>query len=209
MQRRGIPFDSRLTRPGPAAVLTGALGIMGVLAMSGPAAGQPAAEPPYACREDRAGVVQCIAGKLCACRFERGGALSASPTSGWRWDCGILRPSCGPESELPATLRGDGTIAPEDAIPESIILDLRGRADDPVPAPDDADDPGEGGGKDGGEPGSEGGGEDDGGDAGDGDPGDGDPGDGEAGDGAPDDGGDAGSGDGSDAGDGGGSDDDA
>ncbi|MEQ8967956.1 MAG: hypothetical protein RID91_19220 [Azospirillaceae bacterium] len=114
-------------------------------ALADPAAGQTGSEPPYACREDRAGVVQCIAGKLCECRFERGGSLSASPSSGWRWDCGILRPSCGPDDEVPATLRGDNSLSAEDVIPDSLILDLR-RDDDPEAEEAEEEDAGDAGG---------------------------------------------------------------
>lgn len=53
-----------------------------------------------ACDAPRAGIVACLAGKLCACRLERGGAMTGLP-DGYRWDCGVLRPAC---ADLPATL---------------------------------------------------------------------------------------------------------
>ncbi|MCL6608641.1 MAG: hypothetical protein K6T74_11170, partial [Geminicoccaceae bacterium] len=59
------------------------------------AAAVPAtAQQPPACRPETAGIVTCMAGRLCACRFERAGRMTGTP-AGWRWDCGILRPDCG------------------------------------------------------------------------------------------------------------------
>jgi hypothetical protein len=52
------------------------------------------AQDPPACTDTRAGAVACMAGRLCSCGYQRGGAMSGRP-EGWRWDCGILRPSCG------------------------------------------------------------------------------------------------------------------
>lgn len=60
------------------------------LLMSLPATAQ---EPP-ACTPARAGAVACMAGKLCECRFDRGGSITGQ-WEGMRWDCGILRPPCG------------------------------------------------------------------------------------------------------------------
>lgn len=45
------------------------------------------------CAPELAGIVSCVADRLCRCSFERGGSMSAVPT-GWRWDCGTLRPYC-------------------------------------------------------------------------------------------------------------------
>ncbi len=53
-----------------------------------------AAQDPPACTPPREGVVACIAGRLCACRHERGGSLTGRP-DGHRWDCSALRPACG------------------------------------------------------------------------------------------------------------------
>ena len=47
-----------------------------------------------ACTEARAGIVACLAGTQCECRWENGG-LTSGPPSGWRWDCSTLRPKCG------------------------------------------------------------------------------------------------------------------
>lgn len=62
----------------------------------------PALAQVPACAAEHAGIVACMAGKLCACAYDRGGAVTGVP-AGYRWDCGVLRPSCG-EAELPATL---------------------------------------------------------------------------------------------------------
>jgi hypothetical protein len=58
-----------------------------------PVAPAGAQEPP-ACTPAREGLELCIAEKLCRCHFEPGGSLTGRPP-GLRWDCGILRPSCG------------------------------------------------------------------------------------------------------------------
>ncbi|MGG5820113.1 hypothetical protein [Falsiroseomonas sp. HW251] len=55
---------------------------------------------PMACTDRRAGAVACMAGRLCACGYQRGGIVSGRP-DGWRWDCGVLRPACG--DPVPAT----------------------------------------------------------------------------------------------------------
>jgi hypothetical protein len=60
-----------------------------------------AAQEPPRCEEQRLGTVACIAGRLCECRFERGGQMTGLP-DGIRWDCSVLRPACGP-GILPAT----------------------------------------------------------------------------------------------------------
>lgn len=46
------------------------------------------------CSPARDGAVACIAEKLCRCVYEHGGSMTSRP-SGWQWDCGVLRPSCG------------------------------------------------------------------------------------------------------------------
>lgn len=63
--------------------------------------GAAAAELP-ACEPARAGVVTCMAGRMCACIFEQPGRMTGAP-GGWRWDCGILRPACGGGPDTPAT----------------------------------------------------------------------------------------------------------
>jgi hypothetical protein len=59
-----------------------------------------AAEEVLACRAEIAGVVACLAGKLCTCGYRPG---TPGIANGFRWDCGMLRPACG-EAIPPATL---------------------------------------------------------------------------------------------------------
>jgi hypothetical protein len=54
-----------------------------------------------ACSAAAVGSIACIADKLCACISSRGSPATGLP-DGYRWDCDILRPSCGPPA--PATL---------------------------------------------------------------------------------------------------------
>jgi hypothetical protein len=63
--------------------------------------GSPAQAEEPLCTAAGAGLVSCIAGRLCSCGFARGSPANGLP-DGFRWDCGILRPSCG--SPTPATL---------------------------------------------------------------------------------------------------------
>ena len=53
------------------------------------------AEEPPACTPAREGGLRCMAGTLCQCRHQAGGSLTGRP-AGLRWDCGVLRPNCGP-----------------------------------------------------------------------------------------------------------------
>jgi hypothetical protein len=68
-----------------------------------------AAPAPFAraqspsCDAANVGTVACFVSKLCACTFMRGGAMTGA-TSGYRWDCGVMRPGCGADSMLPATI---------------------------------------------------------------------------------------------------------
>lgn len=71
------------------------------------AAGAAAAQAPPACRPETAGIVTCMAGRMCVCGFERSGRMTGLQ-AGWRWDCGVLRPACGGGPETPATT-GDGS----------------------------------------------------------------------------------------------------
>ncbi len=52
-----------------------------------------AAQAPPACTRAREGQVVCMAGKLCECRFERGGQVTGRPDR-FAWDCGVMRPVC-------------------------------------------------------------------------------------------------------------------
>jgi hypothetical protein len=76
------------------------------------------AQDPPRCDADRLGLVSCIAGRLCECRFERGGQMTGLPDM-FRWDCSALRPPCG-EGILPAT-----PWAPPQGQPGVILLPPR------------------------------------------------------------------------------------
>lgn len=52
-----------------------------------------ASDPPR-CTPAQLGAVACLSGRLCECRYERGGSITGLP-GGVRWNCSILRPSCG------------------------------------------------------------------------------------------------------------------
>jgi hypothetical protein len=73
-----------------------ALALVAASLLPAPAAadGEGAAAPPPACTAAIEGAVACMAGRLCRCRFQPAGTLTARP-SGFRWDCGTLRPGCG------------------------------------------------------------------------------------------------------------------
>ncbi len=45
------------------------------------------------CNEDTFGQVACFSIKLCECIYDRGGTMTGLPAR-YRWDCGILRPTC-------------------------------------------------------------------------------------------------------------------
>jgi len=88
------------------------IGLAALMLVAG-AAPSRADEP--ACAPESAGLVACIAGRLCSCGFERASQASGLP-DGFRWDCGILRPACG--GPTPAT------IDPwQGGLPESLAID--------------------------------------------------------------------------------------
>lgn len=60
-----------------------------------------------ACGAAQDGVVACLSGTLCTCRFIRGGSITGQRDR-QAWDCGILRPACG---EVPATLPNRGGLS--------------------------------------------------------------------------------------------------
>jgi len=62
-------------------------------------AGPAAAQAPPACTAETAGQAACMAGKLCECRFERGGQLVGRPDR-FAWDCGVMRPMCPPDPTI-------------------------------------------------------------------------------------------------------------
>jgi hypothetical protein len=67
------------------------------------ALGPAGAQSPPGCDAATLGTTACLAGKMCACAYERGGIATGVP-AGYRWDCGILRPGCGNSFGQPATL---------------------------------------------------------------------------------------------------------
>jgi len=58
-----------------------------------------AAQAPPVCGPAREGQVACIAGKMCECRFERGGQMTGRPDR-FAWDCGVMRPNCPPDPTI-------------------------------------------------------------------------------------------------------------
>jgi hypothetical protein len=62
-------------------------------------AGPAAAQAPPACSPEVEGQAACMAGKLCECRFERGGQLTGRPDR-FAWDCGVMRPMCPPDPTI-------------------------------------------------------------------------------------------------------------
>jgi len=58
------------------------------------------AQQAPACTAAQVGSVACVSGRLCECRFERGGSLTGLP-NGHRWNCSILRPACGAAMAAP------------------------------------------------------------------------------------------------------------
>ena len=62
-------------------------------------AGPAVAQTPPACTAEAEGQVACMAGKLCECRFERGGQMTGRPDR-FAWDCGVMRPLCPPEPTI-------------------------------------------------------------------------------------------------------------
>ncbi|MBR0645678.1 hypothetical protein [Plastoroseomonas hellenica] len=73
-----------------------------------PAPGLTLAPDPARCGPAREGQVACMSGRLCACRFERGGQLTGRGDH-FAWDCGPLRPSC----DLPPADLSGGAVQPE------------------------------------------------------------------------------------------------
>ncbi len=57
------------------------------------------AQAPPSCAPEVEGQAACMAGKLCECRFERGGQLSGRPDR-FVWDCGVMRPMCPPDPTI-------------------------------------------------------------------------------------------------------------
>ena len=83
-----------------------------LLALMAMLAAVPLRAQAPACAPEVAGLVSCIAERLCRCGFERGGSMSAVP-AGWRWDCGTLRPYC----------HRPPTLAPADEVPSGVVIE--------------------------------------------------------------------------------------
>jgi hypothetical protein len=81
------------------------------------ASAYPAGAQPPSCDGASVGTVACFVSKLCACTFTRGGGMTGI-VAGYRWDCGVLRPGCGAETALPATI--DPYLGP---LPPALSLD--------------------------------------------------------------------------------------
>jgi hypothetical protein len=79
-----------------------------------------AAQAPPACTAETEGQAACMAGKLCECRFERGGQMTGRPDR-FAWDCGVMRPLCPPDPTIqpaqPWTAPGGVWIAPRSLRP--------------------------------------------------------------------------------------------
>lgn len=97
-----------MSQPGSVVLLTVALAAFPALAA--------AAQAP-SCNQASLGMVACLVSKLCACTYARGGTMTAQP-AGYRWDCGVLRPSCGGDTVVPATI--DPYLGP---LPSALSLD--------------------------------------------------------------------------------------
>lgn len=71
-----------------------------------------AAQEIPSCTPARAGATACLSGKLCECRFERGGSITGT-RDGYRWDCGVLRPACGEALPPPGAAPMSPGLLPE------------------------------------------------------------------------------------------------
>lgn len=65
----------------------------------------PALAQAPSCTAEIEGQAACMAGKLCECRFERGGQLTGRPDR-FAWDCGVMRPTCPPDPAITQTPSG-------------------------------------------------------------------------------------------------------
>jgi hypothetical protein len=84
---------------GPAIFAAQAAGMRKLLAALLLLAGPAAAQPAPACTAQTEGQAACMAGKLCECRFERGGQMTGRPDR-FAWDCGVMRPMCPPDPTI-------------------------------------------------------------------------------------------------------------
>jgi hypothetical protein len=70
---------------------------------------QPLVAQPI-CGAQTDGLVACVAGRLCSCSYQRASRMTGQPAA-FRWDCGLLRPSCGDAAADP-TIRSDPWFPP-------------------------------------------------------------------------------------------------
>jgi hypothetical protein len=92
---------------------------LALLMASVPARAQPQ------CDASRLGSLSCQVGRMCECRYERGGSLTGRE-EGYRWDCGILRPACPPvQLQTPTAPWPQGMPLPQ------LWLDRRGKPPPP------------------------------------------------------------------------------
>lgn len=83
--------------------IAGAFAALVWVALAGVAATPARADQAPSCNRESLGQAHCFSPKLCACIHDRGGSITGTP-SGYRWDCGTLRPSCGENVRAPATM---------------------------------------------------------------------------------------------------------
>lgn len=89
------------------------------------------AEEPL-CNRRTLGQTACFTAKLCACIIDRGGSITGIPP-GFRWDCGVLRPSCGEAADQPVSIQEYRGTPP--AYPSAVAIDRRSLVTIRPPAP--------------------------------------------------------------------------
>ena len=96
--------------------------VLALATLAVPSAVPGAAAQAFLCTEATAGQLSCQAGTACECRFAQASAMDGTP-AGWRWDCGILRPHCGPP--VPATIADPNAALPDglSITDQSVIVD--------------------------------------------------------------------------------------
>src|ERR1700761_7954747 len=72
-----------------------------------------------ACTEQNVGAVQCMAQRMCECKFFRKSEMAGTPDH-FGWDCGINRPNCLDYQHIDSSKPYDG--------PQSVIIDKGGDA---------------------------------------------------------------------------------
>ncbi|MCW5699685.1 MAG: hypothetical protein KIT00_07580 [Rhodospirillales bacterium] len=80
------------------------IGLAVTVAVMGVTAGHAIAAQDPVCSPKTLGQTACFTAKLCECIHDRGGKVTARPP-GYRWDCGILRPSCGEAADQPVSIQ--------------------------------------------------------------------------------------------------------